>query len=61
MNYLELVDLLRRAGVSRRLNDPRSVLAGVEVRSGLLLLLFRVEEEDARKLDSKQVKMNVST
>jgi hypothetical protein len=50
-HYLELVDLLSSAGVSSRLNVPRSaVLAGVDV-AGLLFILFRLEEEE-RKLDS---------
>jgi hypothetical protein len=42
------VVLLRSAGVSSRLKEPRSALAGA--RAGLLLL-FKVEEEE-RKLDS---------
>ncbi len=48
--YLDEVVLLSSAGVSSRLKDPRSALAGA--RAGLLLL-FRVEdEEEERKLDS---------
>jgi hypothetical protein len=43
------VVLLSSAGVSSRLKEPRSALAGA--RAGLLLL-FRVEEEEERKLDS---------
>jgi hypothetical protein len=44
------VVLLSSAGVSSRLKDPRSALAGAIVG---LLLLFRVEEEEEeRKLDS---------
>ncbi len=42
--------MLSKAGVSSRLKDPRSALAGAIVG---LLLLFRVEEEEEeRKLDS---------
>jgi hypothetical protein len=43
------VVLLSSAGVSRRLKDPRSALAGAIIG---LLLLFRVEDEEERKLDS---------
>jgi hypothetical protein len=48
LHYLDEVVLLSSAGVSSRLKEPRSALAGA--RAGLLLL-FRVEEEE-RKLDS---------
>jgi len=51
------VDLARRAGVSRRLKEPRSALTGVRVAmvGGLLLLLFRLDVLDDSRLDSEHV------
>ncbi len=50
LHYLDEVVLLSSAGVSSRLKDPRSALAGA--RAGLLLLFRVEEEEEERKLDS---------
>jgi hypothetical protein len=48
--YLEPVVLLSRAGVSSRLKEPRSTLAGVDV-VGLFLFRLLLPADD-RKLDS---------
>ncbi len=50
LHYLDEVVLLSSAGVSSRLKDPRSALAGA--RAGLLLLSKLEAEEEERKLDS---------
>jgi hypothetical protein len=58
LHYLDEVVLLSSAGVSSRLKDPRSALAGA--RAGLLLLFRVEEEEEERKLDSAHAHKKVN-